>query len=435
MEASLHIAEEPEAKRREQPAQSEEASLLPSLQCVTPVLLRDWVMGIGPFHVISYKESGNKVSCMAAWEYDTDDDSMCITNKVILKGSVHFDDGPLPIVEVTDTHVFRADFNGTIYIWSLYTGDLVYHAACCKQEGDMVAVYKPRVATHTSYVIVTVSSPREDLTVVGVCMNWRGGNKEFLFFDSAIPLITSITAIFPTQFLLTSAIGLCSLILAVPDVKTWALLPYTRVNHHFFDEEDDIQLVRELVPVSRFHSQLVQWRDSFMKDEAIEDSSSVTEAVRLLKCRNLPKEFVPHHVRKQDDIIYMVSDAYLVRINETTRDMRLFKNEARSQSIACIGVDGVMLSVTADGDIYMHADDKFSVTPATAFTAKGRGLYQVEVRPSSPNNGILQRFGKYVYVNIYQKHVFPFFLEKKDQVVGDAGLEMEFDPAISMSPE
>ena len=419
------------AKRREQVVDSEESVPIPALSCVTPVLLRDWTMGIGPRHVVSYKEGGNKKQSMTAWEYEIDDDAMSVSKQIKLKNSIHFEDGPLPIVEVSDTHVFRADFNGTIYIWSLETGDLVFHSACCKQEGDMVAVYKPRAATHTSMAIIVISSPREDCTVVGVCMNWFAGNSDFLFFDSNVPLITSITPTYPTQFLMTSAIGLCSLNISIPDIKTWAIVPYTRVNAAFV-VEDDVQLMTELVPVSKFHAQMLKWIESFMSHDKLEESN-VTEAVRQLKHRPLPKQYVPHHVRQCDGLVYMVSDACLTRINEVTRELTMYTNEAKCKTIACLGVEGAILSVTVEGDIYLHADNKFSITPATAFTAKGRGLYQIEVRPSSPNNGIIQQFGKYIYVNIYQKHIFPFYLEKKESQVGGDELELDFHPRISGS--
>lgn len=423
----------PVAKRREQVADKEGSVPIPALSCVTPVLLRDWTMAIGPRHVVSYKETGNKKQSMTAWEYEIDDDTMSVSKQIKLKDSIHFEDGFLPIVEVTDTHVFRADFNGNIYVWSLETGELVFHGACYKPEGDRAAVYKPRAATHTSAVIIIVSSPRIDLTVVGVCMNWQGGNKDFLFFDSSIPLITSIRPTYATQFLMTSSIGLCSLNLSIPDIKTWAIVPYTRVNASFVPD-DDVQLMTELVPVSQFHAQMVKWIDAFLAYLPLEDSP-ITDAIRHLKCKELPKQYVPHHVSKSDGIIYMVSDACLTRINEVTRELSMYTNEAKCKTIACLGVEGAILSVTIEGDIYLHADNKFSVTPATAFTAKGRGLYQIEVRPSSPNNGVIQQYGKYIYVNIYQKHIFPFYLEKKESQVGGDGKEdvMEFDPKISIS--
>lgn len=418
----------PEAKRREQVVDSEELVAFPTLACVTPVLLRDWTMGIGPRHVVSYKEIENKKQSMTAWEYEIDDDAMSVSNPIKLKDSFHFERGFLPIVEVSNTHVFRADFNGTIYIWSLETGELVFHGACCKPEGDLVAVYKPRSATHTTAVIVVVSSPRPDITVVGVCMNWQGGNKDFLFFDSSIPLISSITPTYATQFLITTAIGLCSLNLSIPDIKTWAIVPYTRVNAAF-SEDDDVQLMSELVPVSQFHAQMVKWVDAFLTYLPLEDNP-VTDEIRHLKCRELPKHFIPHHVSKSDGLIYMVSDACLTRINEITRELTMYPNEAKCKSIACLGVEGAILSVTDEGDIYLHANDKFLVTPATAFTAKGRGLYQIEVRPSSPNNGIIQQFGKYICVNIYQKHIFPFFLEQKESQVEGDQLDLDFLPDI-----
>jgi len=225
---------------------------------------------------------------------------------------------------------------------------------------------------------------------------------------------------------MTSAIGLCSLNLSIPDIKTWAIVPYTRVNAAYV-EDDDVHLMSELFPVSQFHSQMLKWVDACLTDLPLEDSP-ITDTIRHLKCKELPKQYIPRHLSKCDGIIYMVSNACLTRINEITRELTMYPNEANCKSIACLGVEGAILSVTDEGDIYIHADDKFSVTPATSFTGKGRGLYQIEVRPSSPNNGIIQQFGKYIYVNIYQKHIFPFFLEKKEG--GDGMCELEFDPKI-----
>lgn len=411
----------PDAKRRTQPVVTEKKRAIPSLVCVSPVLVRDFVLAVGVKHVVSYKETGNKTTSMKAWKYDIDDDGMSIAHELVLKESPHFDDGPIPIVEVSDTHVFRADFNGTVYIWSLADGERVFHAACAKPIGDLMAVYAPCAATHTSLAIIVISSPTADTTTVGVCINWTGGNEKFSFFDSAVPLVTSITSTWPTQFYLASAVGVCALSIAIPDPKTWAIIPYTRVNTCFCEVDNDVELMRELVPLSKFEAQMKKWIDAFMQNKAIEDSA-IIEEIRTMKFRRLSPDLVPRHVSVSNYIITIVCRRCIMRVNETTREINVYKNPAIAKSIACLGVDGITITVTVDGDIFVIGDDGHILVPATAFTSKGKGMYQIEVRPSAPNNTILQRFGKYIFVNLYQKHVFPFYLQEKKGQESEDGM-------------
>jgi hypothetical protein len=373
---------------------------LPVLRTLPPIGVEDFVLGVGPTHIAVYKELLGETH-VREWRDDE------LGRPVRLADCPPFEDGTMPIVEVSGTHVMRFDADGFVYLWSLETCELEYKARCLREVDGSLLQYRPRAATHTTAAIVITASPDAETTVVAVCTNWLKGNRNFEFFESRIPNVTSITATHPTKFFMTADIGIATLSIATPVAATWALLPYSRINAALM-KDDEKRLYGDLVAVSKYMARGLGWHYQFGRGEAPTDLDVAGE----LNTRVYPvleKAIRPVHCFPSDGQLVFVSADYTVCINTDALSMSIEKSTCDEPLIACTAVGNTVIAVTALADIVVCSGSETTVTPATAFTQeKKHGLYSLQTRPAVHSNGVLRVFGDTLAVNLYQPHLFLF---------------------------
>jgi hypothetical protein len=372
----------------------------PVLRTLPPIAVEDFVLGVGPTHIAVYKELLGETH-VREWRDDE------LGGALRLLDCPPFEAGTMPIVEVSETHVMRFDADGFVYMWSLETCELVYTARCLREVDGSLLQYSPRAATHTTAAIVITASPDAETTVVAVCTNWLKGNRDFEFFESRIPNVTSITATHPTKFFMTADIGVATLSIATPVAATWALLPYSRINTALM-KDDEKRLYGDLVAVSRYMAQGLRWHHQFGRGQAPTDLDVVAE----LNARVYPvldKAIRPVHCCPSDGQLVMVSTDYTVCVNTDALSMSIEKSTCDEPLIACTAVGNTVIAVTALADIVVCSGSETTVTPATAFTEEHKhGLYSLQTRPAVPPNGLLRVYGDTLAVNLYQPHLFLF---------------------------
>lgn len=367
------------------------------LKPLPPLYVPNIIMGVGPTHVVTYHvDSG--VFYLHSWTKEA------IHEGIELKEWPPLEDNTLPIIEIHEDYVFRADTNAFVYVSDITTGLLQFRVRCTRERDDgNLDVFTVRAATITNSAIVLVSSPSIDTSVVIVCADWIYGNSRCVFVESRIANINSVIATSLTKFVFTSSIGMCQLVVSVGDPTAWVVLPLASIN------EPLVKTRYEKEYKERERLYIEQYNKAIIEGSAIDYDNVRAIASMVFPTLSSAKALVHCHHR---DGYTMVSSKFFYHVKPENAAILSESERVRNEDtdfIACVNIGDYFVAMTDEAElVLLGKTGRQSMSILSYYSTKLQSDHELISHSSCPPAAVFTLCGSILAVSLFQKSLFLF---------------------------
>lgn len=368
------------------------------LKPMKPIVCENIVMGVGLSHLVTY-DMDRGIFYLHPWDKDK------IGAAKILKDWAPLGDGALPIIEVYDNYVFRADADAFVYVSDIETASLQFRVRCVREREDgNLDVFTIRAATITNSAIVMVSCPNPETSVIIVCPDWVYGNSRCVFVESRIPGVSSVIAESLTKFVFTSSVGLCWMSISHSQPDTWVLLPIAGINQALGGHEYS----KEYKEREQFY--VKQYNDAVTKNVPM-DMDNV-RALMLMEYPLLAEDEIPVHGHYKNGEYTLVSKKYFYHVNLKSAAIVSESKEVRLEDtdmLACANIGDYYMAITDEAEIIiLRRSGRANLFILAYYSEHYQSEQELIAHSSCPPNSVFTFREPILAVNLYQRSLFLF---------------------------